>query len=295
MVINGVKDRINSLKEIGFYQNSSSFVLCDYVERENGKKELEVIPLENGLTNVKVDKREIFLTDIDGNVLLDFSTLKHRSTLINYVNGEDIIISDYDVIRPNFVFKKIFRGIDHYKYKDGNLEHVTCLFDGQDTSLKNFEFPSLNNDTLLIETIENLVPSYQVMNFSSRLYSVSQGKYISPSFTKLEEVSKSHGTLFKFTDRVRNSLTINNINYASNIIGFINIDGKFYDGVYDELTNKEIECSLNSKPNFEEYYEIRKMVEGKLNEKVVKESNKLTTRDFVLKKLENRAKNNISK
>ena len=77
------------------------------------------------------------------------------------------------------------------------------------------------------------------------------------------------------------------------IIGFITIDGKFYNGVYDELSNKEIECELNSKPNFEEYYELRNMIQGKLNEKVIKEANKNTTRDFIIKKLENKAKNII--
>ena len=35
------------------------------------------------------------------------------------------------------------------------------------------------------------------------------------------------------------------------------------------------------------------MIQGKLDQKALKEINKLTTKEFILKKLENRTKNNI--
>ena len=286
MVIEEVKEKYDSLREIGFYPNNSSFILCDYIKNENNEKELEIIPLANNFKNIKIDRKGLILTDTYGKVLLRFDDLKNDNTVIKYVNDNDIIIGDYIVIAPKMVKKRMFKKIDHYSYDGKELTKVNNLYDGNNKRLELFEFPNDKKDTILIETRKNLIPS-------SILYSVKEKKYITPPFINLEEVDNTNGNIFKFIDRINCSLVINNISYASTIIGFVSIDGKFYNGVFDELTNKEIECELNSKPDFEEYYELREMIKGKLNEKVVKESNKKTTKEFILKKIENKAKNII--
>ena len=286
MVIEEVKEKYDSLREIGFYPNNSSFILCDYIKNENNEKELEIIPLANNFKNIKIDRKGLILTDTYGKVLLRFDDLRNDNIVIKYVNDNDIIIGDYIVIAPKMVKKRMFKKIDHYSYDGKELTKVNNLYDGNNKRLELFEFPNDKKDTILIETRKNLIPS-------SILYSVKEKKYITPPFINLEEVDNTNGNIFKFIDRINCSLVINNISYASTIIGFVSIDGKFYNGVFDELTNKEIECELNSKPDFEEYYELREMIKGKLNEKVVKESNKKTTKEFILKKIENKAKNII--
>lgn len=283
MVLDGVKEKYESQKEIGFYSDNSSFILCDCFNIDNKYILKEIIPLSNRLGKIKIDRENLLITDTEGKILKAFDSREINNTSIEYVNNNDLIISNYSIITPNFVAKKLYRLLDHYHYDD-SLDVVTTLYDNNDGKLINFEL--LNEDKILINTDKNFEPSY-------KLYSISKKEYICPTFKYLKAVEKTNDRIFRFTDIVSSTLKMNNIKYSSRLIGFITIDGRFYNGVYDELSNKEIECELNSKPNFEEYYELRNMIQGKLNEKVIKEANKNTTRDFIIKKLENKAKNII--
>lgn len=286
MILDGVKEKFEDQKEIGFYPNNSSFILCDYSKNnENNYVLREIIPLGNKIGKIKLDRKNLLLTDIEGNILLDFKNFHNCETAIEYVNENDILISKFITVRPNFVAKKLYNSLDHYHYGK-ELEKASTLFSVDKGKLENFEL--INDDSMLIETSKLFNSSYQ-------LYSIKKKDYISPTFRKMESVPNTDDSIFKYTDVISSSLEIDNIKYSSKIIGFITSDGKFYNGVYSELTNKEIECELNSKPNFEEYYELKKMIQGKLNEKVVKESNKLVTKDFIIKKLENKAKNIVKK
>lgn len=283
MVLDGVKEKYESQKEIGFYSDNSSFILCDCFNIDNKYILKEIIPLSNRLGKIKIDRENLLITDTEGKILKTFDSREINNTSIEYVNNNDLIISNYSIITPNFVAKKLYRSLNHYHYDD-SLDVVTTLYDNNDGKLINFEL--LNEDKILINTDKNFEPNY-------KLYSISKKEYICPTFIYLKAVEKTNDRIFQFTDIVSSTLKMNNIKYSSRLIGFITIDGKFYNGVYDELSNKEIECELNSKPNFEEYYELRNMIQGKLNEKVIKEANKNTTRDFIIKKLENKAKNII--
>lgn len=283
MVLDGVKEKYELQKEIGFYSDNSSFILCDCFNIDNKYILKEIIPLSNRLGKIKIDRENLLITDTEGKILKTFDSREINNTSIEYVNNNDLIISNYSIITPNFVAKKLYRLLDHYHYDD-SLDVVTTLYDNNDGKLINFEL--LNEDKILINTDKNFEPNY-------KLYSISKKEYICPTFIYLKAVEKTNDRIFQFTDIVSSTLKMNNIKYSSRLIGFITIDGRFYNGVYDELSNKEIECELNSKPNFEEYYELRNMIQGKLNEKVIKEANKNTTRDFIIKKLENKAKNII--
>lgn len=283
MVLDGVKEKYELQKEIGFYSDNSSFILCDCFKIDNKYILKEIIPLSNRLGKIKIDRENLLITDTEGKILKTFDSREINNTSIEYVNNNDLIISNYSIITPNFVAKKLYRLLDHYHYDD-SLDVVTTLYDNNDGKLINFEL--LNEDKILINTDKNFEPNY-------KLYSISKKEYICPTFIYLKAVEKTNYRIFQFTDIVSSTLKMNNIKYSSRLIGFITIDGRFYNGVYDELSNKEIECELNSKPNFEEYYELRNMIQGKLNEKVIKEANKNTTRDFIIKKLENKAKNII--
>lgn len=283
MVLEGVKEKYESQKEIGFYPNNSSFILCDCTIKNNKYILKDIIPLSNYIGNIKINRNNVLLTDTDGNILCNFDAIKKNETAIEYVNENDIFISDYITYSLNFVFKKLYKSLNHYNY-DKSFEKVYTLFDENSGQVNKFDL--INLDTFLIGTNKDL-------KTSARLYSISKKDFITPSFRRLEEVEKTNCKIFKYTDTISSSITINDIGFSSSIIGFITANGKFYDGVYDELSNKEIECELNNKPNFEEYNELKKMIRGKLNEKVVKDSNKRMTKDFIIKKLENKAKNII--
>ena len=288
MVIDGVKEKYESLQEIGFYSNNSSFILCDCTKDEvtNIYRLKELIPLANGLTNIAIDRLNLVITDTEGKVLLEFNNRPVNNTSIMYANESDLVISNYIFIKPQFVYKKHYQKIEHY-HLGNELDVVNTLFDEENEKLIDISFPNNEHDTYLIVTRKNAIDSY-------RLYSIKEQRDISPRFAKLEVVGKSDDRMFKFTDRIDSTIEQEGIHYCSNIIGFITIEGRFYNGVFDELSNREIECELNTKPDFEEYLELKRMIEGKLNEKVYKEANKRTTRDFTIKKLENRAKSMIN-
>lgn len=283
MVIDGVKEKYNSLKEIGFFPNSSSFILCDCIKKDNKYILNDIIPLDDNLCNIKIDRKDIVITNIDGIILKEFDDNDINSTSIEYVNGNDLLISNYSLIHPKNILKKQYKSLKHYYYDD-ELENINTIYDENEGKLNKFEF--INEDTLLIEKTKDFKKNY-------RLYSISKKDYISPTFRNLEIVENTKYYILKFEDVLSSSLIINDISYSSKIIGFITSYGKFYNGIYDELTNKEIECELNSKPDFHEYNDLKKMIQGKLNEKVVKDSNKLITKDFIIKKMENKIKNNI--
>ena len=285
MVIDNVEGKYKSLQDLGFCENVSSFVRCYY---KNKEIEIDIVPVNNKIKDATISSKDMMITDKYGNVLIDLRKLSYDNILINYVNDNDLIISDYSLIKPQFTFKRIYNSINHYVYdeRENKLILKEQIYQSNNNKLLNFEIINDDIDNYLVETLENFKKC-------SRIYSVSKKEFITPTFTNLEIVENTNQRLLKYTDTVKSSLIINNISYKSNIIGFITIDGKFYNGVYDEITNKEIECDLNSKPNFEEYYSLRKMIQGKLNEKVVKESNKQTTKDFIIKKLENKAKRNF--
>lgn len=284
MVIDGVKKRFEGLRDLGFYPNPSSFVLCECIKNKDKYELKTIIPLENNMNNVVIDRDNLILTDTQGEVLTKFDSSSFKKIAIEYVNDNDILLSNYEIIRPNFVPKRLYENIRHYHYdKTFNLENI--LYDNKDGKLE--KFANINNDSFLIKKNKNFEKS-------SSIYSIKQKRFVTPSFPVLEPVENTSYTIFKFEDKVYSSLEINNIRFSSKIIGFITVDGKFYNGVYDELSNKEIECELNSKKYFKsdfvEYNELKEMIQGKLNEKVVKESNKQITKDFIIKKLENKAK-----
>ena len=285
MVINNVKEKYKSLQDLGFCENISSFVLCYY---KNKEQEIDIVPVNNKIKDATISSKDMMITDKYGNLLIDFKKLNYDNILINYVNNNDLIITNYSLIKPQFIFKRIYNSINHYVYDENENKLILKeqIYQSHNNKLLNFEMINDDIDNYLIETLENFEKK-------ARIYSVSEKKYITPEFNNLEIVENTNQKLLKYTDKIKSSLIINDISYSSNIIGFITIDGKFYNGVYDELSNKEIEYELNSKPNFEEYNELKEMIQDKLNEKVVKESNKKTTKDFIIKKLENKAKRNF--
>ena len=286
MVIKNVNEKYNSLMELGLCENASSFVFCYFKDEKND--EIDIVPIYNDIKNANMSSNNMMITDKFGNLLLDLKDFNYDNVLINYVNGNDLIVSNYTLIKPQYVYKKVYNSINHYVYNDieKNIVLKERFFINNDNRLINFEMLNDKKDVFLIETIDNF-------HRKARLYSVSKRKYITPDFTKIEYVENTNYELLKYTDNVESNLLINDISFNSNIIGFITIDGIFYNGVYDEITNKEIECELNSKPNFEEYYNLKKMIQGKLDEKVIKESNKQMTKNFIIKKLENKAKRNF--
>ena len=285
MVINNVKEKYKSLQDLGFCENISSFVLCYY---QNKEQEIDIVPVNNKIKDATISSKDMMITDKYGNLLIDFKKLNYDNILINYVNDNDLIISNYSLIKPQFIFKRIYNSINHYVYDENENKLILKeqIYQSHNNKLLSFEMINDDIDNYLIETLENFEKK-------ARIYSVSEKKYITPEFNNLEIVENTNQKLLKYTDKIKSSLIINDISYSSNIIGFITVNGKFYNGVYDELLNKEIEYELNSKPNFEEYNELKKMIQDKLNEKVVKESNKKTTKDFIIKKLENKAKRNF--
>ena len=281
MVIKGVKERYDELKEMGFNNNNSSFILCD-CERDYEEKFIlnEIIPLENGLKDILIDRENLVLTDIEGNVLLLFGDWEVNHNKIEYVNGKDILISGFIYSTPEDLRKREYVIFEHYHFGK-ELRKAKTLYDIPEGTLCKFEF--LNDDTLLLEKIKDNV-------MTSRLYSLSKKDFVSPTVSKMEQISDK---LLKFTDDIPSTVDIEGKKCYSSIIGFITVDGKLYNGVYDELSNKEIECELNSKPNFEEYDELRKSIQEKLDQKALKEANKQVTKNFILRKLENRAKHNL--
>ena len=291
MILEGVKEKYDSLMQIGLISNPSSFILCECTKDKKKNYILSnIIPLENDLPEVRIDRDNLVLTDLDGNILIKFNEWDTDHTSFELINGNDLVISKYILWRNNpeekYRDRRFYQLVEHYRYHNKELDNINTLFTA--TKGKLYDLKILNDDDLIIEA------KYKTGKESS-IYSLKKGSFITPGFTYLEEVGSKANKLFRFTDEIKSSLEINDIRFYSNVIGFVTADGQFYNGVYDELSNKEIECDLNSKPNFETYYELKKMIQGKLNEKVVKESNKQITRDFVIKKLENKAKNIISK
>ena len=183
MVLDGVKEQFESQKEIGFCNNNSSFILCDCIKNEKNDYILKyIIPLENHLCNIKIDRKNMVLTDIDGNILRIFDDSLVNDTSIEYVSENDLIISNYMIIKPNFVAKKIYKKINHYHY-DNTLELVNTIYEENNGKLENFDL--INEDTIYIETLKKLfIPN-------SRLYSIKKKDYISPTFRELQPVEKT--------------------------------------------------------------------------------------------------------
>ena len=281
MVIKGVKEKFNELQEMGFNTNNSEFILCDCTrDYEEKFKVKNIIPLDNGITKIVIDRENLLITDLNGNVLLIFGDWEVDHNIIEYVNNKDLLISGYIRTNPSNLDEKEYVLLEHY-HLDKDFKNTKTLYDFCDGELKNFEI--INDDTVLISKERDGI-------LSSRLYSLSKKNYLTPTLSKIEQINDK---LFKFTDIIRSSIETENKRFDTSVIGFINIDGKFYNGVYDELSNREIECELNSKPDFEEYNTLREMIKGKLDEKASKELNKEMTRNCIVKKIENRAKNNL--
>ena len=63
MVLNGVKETFEGLYNLGFYPNPSSFILCRCDKKKDKLEMNQVIPLENNLCNIQIDKENMVLTD----------------------------------------------------------------------------------------------------------------------------------------------------------------------------------------------------------------------------------------
>ena len=280
MVIKGIKEKFEEIKKIGFNENNSAFILCDCYRDYEDKFHLKnIIPLENKITSIEIDRENMLLTDLEGNVQVIFGDWEVNNTTIEYVNNKDLIIGGHIVDSEN-INKREYVLLEHY-HLDDELKCKKTLYEIGNGKLKGFEL--LNDNVLLVEKEEN-------KKDKAILYSIDKRDYISPEFTMIEQKGNN---ILKFTDIIYSSIEVEDNKLSSSIIGFITTNGKFHNGVYDELSNKEIECEFNNKNNFEEYNKLKEMIQGKLDQKALKEINKLTTKEFILKKLENRTKNNI--
>ena len=270
MKINEVKDRLQCLDIDN--KKYSSFVLVDY----NGGIVNEVIPLENKTTNLEFKNKDLTLTDKDGNILLEKDEREKKE--IVYVDKNTIVITD-KIIVPRMVGEmQVPVDLKQYKYVDDKKQLIEekYLIDHKDEIMLNAYCPNEDYPIIVIDTAKG-------KNRRSVLYSAEKD-YISPRFRTLEKTDNKN--LLKFTDEIESNSLLYNKKLTNYIIGFINLNGKFHDEVFDSYNNTIRKVDLNSYSKFIKYNEFKKTLAKELDEEVEKLVNKTTNKKFLIRRLE---------
>lgn len=277
MKINEVKDRIKCLNLCD--KEYSSFLLVDY----NDKIINEVIPIENKTTNLEYKNRDLTLTDKDGNILQEIDERERKE--IVYADKNTIIITD-KILVPKMTGEILIPiDIKQYRYREDKktLEEEKTLISHKDEILIDAYCPNEKYPVIVINTAKGKTKR-------SILYSAEKKDYISPRFRTLEETSNSN--LLKFTDEIESNELLYDKRLSNYIIGFINLDGKFHEEIYDAYSNKIRKVDLNSHSNFMQYHAFKRALASDLDEEIEKIVDKANSKKFMLKRIELNAKRN---
>ena len=279
MKIEGIKERIEDLNIEE--NNYSSFVLANYDEKE-GKLQ-EVLPIENKVINLEIDKSIFVLTDKEGNVLIPKE--ERGKYQITYIDKDTIIITKetgfkkmlgaayypievekfkYDPNKKELVSKKKI----HKEY-NGMLSKVYCL---------NHKY-----DTILIKKTKN-------DRRIARLFSVKKNEYITPEFEELDYTDCD--TLFKFKDSIESTEKIDNVGLSNSIVGFVDIKGNIYDEIYDERKNMVRKFDLNAHNSLMQYNNLKNKLRKELDDEINQKIENRNRSHTLIKELERKASKN---
>lgn len=241
--------------------NSRHFYV--YNKENNSKRDLLDI-FSKRSTALDVISGNRILLDDNGNNLLSLSTFNNEKcySFINCIHDNDIAIS-YVTINGKEL------GLYHYHYdeKSKKIYLVNKISDKACFAMASKD--ECENGSFVFDTYDaNGKPK-------KAIYSFEKKERISPL---VEEITFSQDdSLFIFND----SVTANNNNETTNVIGIITSDGIMHNGVFDENLGKTREIDLNSHPNYMQYEALKRTIARELDDK---EDEILVQRNKFLKK-----------
>lgn len=261
----------------------SKFCLVHYLEDdETGKITIiGVLPIKNGVNDIRSSQEEkrgkAAITDRSGRILIPFNSYDDNKYYTILYAKDGNILTGYS-FRNEMVSIFYDEGYDEKrKEKQGFNTRCLCVYhkDVKDSLQSKIIFPCEGKDTFIINTIND-------GKYASRLYSLEKKKYISPTFSLLAEEVETDGEVLLFSQNVESDETYDYERAKSSFIGFITIDGKFADEIYDEHEGEVISVDFNNDDEFRQYEGYKNNLKERLNCDI----RKLNTQEEKLENLE---------
>lgn len=282
MNIEGIKNRIEDNYTNREIDEFSSFYISECCTDERGNILInEILPLENGSSYIDISD-DLILSDKYGKVLIEPKDDAYYSYKILLVEKNKILIS-----KKKKENKSHLESIILYEYKNGQIFKIDQLFDC--TKDKNISLTNFHNYSNILVRVEK--ENKQV----AYLYSLQEGKVISPFFTSLEIVEDTYGKLLKYTDEVESNETLDGNKLKSQIIGYITCEGVLKNLVYSDKLGEVKKINLDTHPNFMQYRAFKNYLSKDLDNDIENDIQSSLRKQHILKNLEYEIKTDNNK
>lgn len=207
------------------------FIATVYTRKRDGNLyHLDTIPLPNKYSDsIEIYGDIVLISDRKGNTLYEINTRQVNDEgkivtdiSIDNVNNKSIVFTLYHDDRP---LKTVY--INANKRRRMQRDLYDCSKGGK---LEKIEVPNMDRDAIIL-TRNNRKRT------DSILFSMDKGRFISPSFSRLERTDNDG--ILRFRDQVLSNKEVNNKRYSTTLTGFITLDGTMTNCIYDE----ERECT----------------------------------------------------
>ncbi len=281
MKIKEIEERIKNNYSKKELDNFSSFVVAECI---NNNEITEVIPITNKTNDLEISGKDIIITDKDGNLLINKASSVFENRNIVYANLDKLVLETSRERWLTFDTRKDIIGIELYEYKDGKVTKVDTLFNEDKDKNIDIEIGNIDRGVLIIRKTDknDITRAY--------LYSVPKKKIISPYFATLEKVTDTDKDIYKFTDIIVSNKTLDDEHLKSEIVGFIDGEGRMLNEIYDENKNSIRDAALHEGNEFHDYECLKNDLKYELDVEIEHERVKKNIRNNSIKILELTAK-----
>ena len=280
MRIKEIEERIKSSYTEEELKEFSSFVLAEYAGSYISDPILvEVVPIENESSNIVIVDDNVVLADINGNTLdtkidakeendndlrrirIKFSNNKYE---IIYAKENKIVLSESIRRWQLFEQESVLNDLYVAENKKGKLKIIDHLFYNDADKAINVEVASHDKGLLVVSKVNRDDEK------SAFLYSVPEGRIISPMFESLENVNNKYKdkVVFKYTDVITSNELLDGKPYQSRIIGFIDDKGKIYNEYFDENKNYSRKMEMHDNKKLSDYSKLKTDLAVELDKEV---------------------------
>ncbi len=209
---------------------------------------------------IDLDGYECFITDKKGNIIKEltnespkYTKFRIREYTIDYADENNLIISS--IKNTN---QEVYQ-TDFFRFVKNNLQQKNLFDHRKGGTLEYIKIPNKKIKTAIIKRRDNRTGMED-----TRLFSIDEMKFISPSFSNINKV-KGHNDKLVFEDEITSPKTIDGRNYQTVLTGYINLYGIMACSVYDSRTNNERIFASKSGRLMEQYKKFRDRVKLELN------------------------------
>ena len=243
-------------------QKKSQFALARAGRTDGGEifcKKAEEL-LNDDLITINADDDILFITDNSGEIIHELNrrnpkavTQRVSKVKIDYVNGHNIIFTTFNYL--------------------GYPVQTTFIKYHKNDTVKKVLYDSKKGARLNGITIPNKYAPVVILSFheqgpnrdQAKLFSCERGKFISPTVSRMQVVSKEHPDILRFEDDVYSNKKVNGMRHTTMLTGFIRLDGIIANSVYDHGIEKEREIGIKSGNLTEGYKSFRNRIKLELD------------------------------